>query len=132
MKIEVLYIADCPHHQPAVKRVHEMLRAIGRTGVVEEIEIRSNADAEAWRFIGSPTVRVNGLDIEPEARAIRHFGVGCRSYAEAGHRSGLPSRDLIRRALEEDQVTDASRAVLPSTEPGVMERRGAESGVLVA
>lgn len=132
MKIELLYIADCPHYQPAVKRVHEMLRAIGRSGVVEEIEIRSNADAEAWRFIGSPTVRVNGLDIEPEARAIRHFGVGCRSYAEAGHRSGLPSKDLIRRALEEDQVTDESRAVLPPTEPGAMKRRGADSGVLVA
>ncbi len=94
MKVEVLYIAECRHHMPAVERAREALRALGIPEMVEEVEVRTKADAEAWRFLGSPTVRVNGLDVEREARGVQHFGVGWRSYLEEGRRSGLPSKDL--------------------------------------
>jgi hypothetical protein len=68
---------------------------------VQEVEVRTQADAEAWNFVGSPTVRVNGLDVEPGARSVTAFGVGCRSYVENGRRSGLPSKEMIGRALQE-------------------------------
>lgn len=127
MKVEVLYIAECPHHKPAVKQAREALRAVGMTEVVEEVEVRTNADAQTSRFLGSPTVRVNGLDVEPEARGVEHFGVGCRSYVEDGQRSGLPSRDLIQRALQE-----SSGIAPPPMQPGSQEKKGSESTVLVA
>ena len=127
MKVEVLYIAECPHHMLAVKQVREALRAVNMPEMVEEVEVRTKADAEAWRFLGSPTVRVNGLDVEPEARGVQHFGVGCRSYLEDGRRSGLPSKDLILRALQED--AGAPTGLLQTDS---QEKKGAESTVLVA
>ncbi|WP_422653413.1 DF family (seleno)protein [Edaphobacter sp.] len=91
MKIEVLYISNCPNRKPAVERVHDALSNAGTSAIIQEVEVGTSADAKAMRFLGSPTVRINGLDVEPEARAARHFGLGCRSYTESGHRSGLPS-----------------------------------------
>lgn len=101
MKIEVLYIADCPNHRPVVDRMRHVLQGISQSGEVREVEVRTAAEAESLRFIGSPTVRVNGLDVEPEARTVRHFGMGCRSYLENGRRSGLPSVELLQRSIYE-------------------------------
>jgi len=96
--------------------------------VVEEIEIRSDEDAKVWSFVGSPSVRINGLDIEPEARHVRHFGLGCRSYAENGRREGLPSEELIERAIQENGTVSLSRTQNRDTS----ETKRAESSVLIA
>jgi mercuric ion transport protein len=127
MKVEVLYIAECPHHKPAVEQAREALRAAGMPEIVEEVEVHTKADAEACRFLGSPTVRVNGLDVEPEARGVQHFGFGCRSYLENGVRSGSPSRDLIERALQENSGLSTR-----PMQPGSLAKKGPESTVLVA
>jgi mercuric ion transport protein len=132
MKIEVLYIADCPNHEPVVERVREVMCAAGIEDMVLEVEVLSTADAEQWKFVGSPTVRINGLDVETEARSAQHFGLGCRSYAEDGHRSGMPSRELIWRALQESLGGPPS---LPSVRPMFIEptptpTKGSESSVL--
>lgn len=133
MKIEVLYIADCPNHKPAVERVRDVLRSAGIREMVQEVEVRTQADAKAMRFLGSPTVQVNGLDIELEARPVQHFGLGCRSYAEDGRRSGLPSVELIRRALQEKTATPlAPNAALMRGEQAAVPQKRAESGILVA
>ena len=47
-------------------------------------------------FLGSPTIRVNGLDIDPASRSVKGGGFACRCYA-----GGLPSEDMIRAALIE-------------------------------
>jgi len=127
LKVEVLYIADCPNHKPAVEQARKALREAGIPVVVSEVEIRTKAEAEAWNFPGSPTVRVNGVDVEPEARAVTHFGFGCRSYVENGRRSGLPSRELIGRALQEHSTGTALSAHSASR-----EKNGPESRILFA
>ena len=101
MRIEVLYIADCPNHQVIVDRVRDVLRSTAISEQVEEIEVRISAQAETLQFIGSPTVRINGMDVEYEARSIRHYGLGCRVYQEGDSRSNLPSANLLRRLLSE-------------------------------
>ena len=100
MRIAVLYIADCPNHGPTVERVRKVLQSVGVRATVEQEAIRTEQDAQMWRFLGSPTVRVNGQDIEPEARSAQQFGFGCRSYRENGRRAGMPSEELIRRAIQ--------------------------------
>lgn len=132
MKIEVLYIADCPNHKPVVELVRDALRATGIHDAVTEIEVRSTMDADKWKFLGSPTVRINDLDVEPEARAVRHFGLGCRSYAENGHRSGMPSAELIRRALEKEQgeLRGFLTAIPSAPMPIAKQTKGTASGVL--
>lgn len=96
MKIQILYFAGCPHNESTL----ELLRRIaGERGVdleIERIEIRNHDDASRLRFLGSPTVQVNGVDIEPAARTRRDYAVSCRVYGS----SGTPSRRLIEAALE--------------------------------
>ena len=50
-------------------------------------------------FLGSPTVRVNGLDAEPSATAAREYGIMCRTYAADGGREGVPPREMLRIAI---------------------------------
>lgn len=101
MKIEVLYFQGCPNHHETVEQVRQALSAEGITHIVEEIEVQDDSVAKALGFLGSPSVRVNGLDIEKNARAGQQVGFGCRTYVEDGRRSGVPSVSLIRRALME-------------------------------
>lgn len=98
-QIEVLYFRGCPNHEPAVNQVREALKAEAIVNAVEEIEVTDAAMAQEIRFIGSPSVRVNGRDVEEAARDAETFGFGCRTYFEENRRSGLPSVALIRRAL---------------------------------
>ena len=133
MKVEVLYIADCPNHQLVVDRLREVLRSAAISERIDEVEVRTSAEAEALRFIGSPTVRVNGLDVEPEARTVYHFGMGCRSYLDNGRRSGLPSVDLIRRSLPDVLKSSLEQGASPfHDEQALVPQKGAGPGVLVA
>jgi copper chaperone CopZ len=101
MKIEVLYFSGCPNHAPAVERVKEALRAEGLSGEIAEIEVPETETAQRLKFPGSPSIRVNGLDVEPEARSRGDFGMMCRMYQDGCRQGGLPSHELIRSALRE-------------------------------
>jgi len=107
MRVEVLYFEDCPNHAPTVERVRAELVSRGLPKEIEEVEIHNQAEAAALGFLGSPSVRINGLDIEEEARNLKSFGMSCRTYLEGTVRSGSPSSDLIGRALNE-QTSQAS------------------------
>ncbi len=105
MKVEVLYFEGCPNHQPAVKRVKELLKEMGQKSEVVEVNVPDEATARRVGFLGSPTIRINGLDIEPAARSSTQFGMLCRTYSEGGRREGMPSRELIRQALKTAQIS---------------------------
>jgi hypothetical protein len=115
LKIEVLYFKQCPNHQPAIAQVRQALSFEGIDIPVEEVEVTDAARAQELGFLGSPSIRVDGLDVEPEARGLQTFGFGCRTYSDAeGHRSGLPSISIIRRALTETPSHNVVSAGTPS------------------
>ncbi len=101
MKIEVLYFSGCPNHAPAIERVREALRTEGLSGEIVEIEVPDTESAQRLKFLGSPSVRVNSIDIEPEARSRTEFGMMCRTYAVSGRGEGLPSREMLRQAIRD-------------------------------
>jgi hypothetical protein len=96
MKIEVLYLQGCPGYPPVVDRLRTVLRQEGLPADVYEIEVKDESDATALQFFGSPTIRVNGLDIEADSRSVTETGFACRRYS-----GGLPSEEIIRGALRE-------------------------------
>jgi hypothetical protein len=96
MRIEVLYFKDCPHYLPTLDRLRAILREEGLNVDVVEVDVRDALAAERLAFIGSPTIRINGLDIDTGARTLAGVGFACRRYAE-----GLPSETMIRAALRE-------------------------------
>lgn len=99
VKIEVLYFEGCPNHKPAVKRVQEILREEGIPADVLEVNVSDSRIARDIGFLGSPTVRVNGLDAEPGAMAAREYAIMCRTYAADGGREGVPPREMLRIAI---------------------------------
>lgn len=113
MRIEVLYFKGCPNHEPAVSQIQSALTAEGIEAFVEEVEVLDAATAQEKGFLGSPSIRVDGLDIEPAARNQQAFGFGCRSYSDSeGRRSGLPTLALIRQALIEASTPGAGARAL--------------------
>ena len=98
MKVEVFYFEGCPNHKPAVERVRSVMKEQGIATKLAEVEVANAQAAKAVGFLGSPTIRVNGLDIDPASRSATEAGFACRCYA-----GGLPSEDMIRAALVEAQ-----------------------------
>lgn len=101
MQVEILYIAGCPNHRPAVVKVQQALEFDKLSAELREVEVADAAMARRVQFLGSPSIRVDGLDVEEEARNSHSFGFGCRSYAAMEGRTGLPALEVIRKALLE-------------------------------
>ena len=98
MKVEVFYFEGCPNHKPAVERVQSVIKEQGIDATLAEVEVPDAEAAKAVGFLGSPTIRVNWLDIDPASRAATETGLACRCYAD-----GIPSENTIRAALREAQ-----------------------------
>lgn len=103
MKVEILYLSDCPNYQPARAAVEQAMRSERVTAEVADIEVCDEAMAQALAFRGSPSIRVNGVDVEPAAAQAHDFhvsGLCCRIYPSSAG-SGVPSLDTIRAALRQ-------------------------------
>ena len=101
MKVEILYFAGCPNRPPAVGRVLEALQQEGVFAEVVEVEVQDAATALVTGFFGSPTIRIDGRDVEPAARSAQAFGLTCRTYIDEGYRAGAPPIEWIRAAIRE-------------------------------
>ena len=84
-----------------MERVKELLNELRMVADVLEVAVTDSASALEYGFLGSPTVRINGIDVEPSARMSDQFGLMCRTYLDGQRRKGIPSRELIRKALLE-------------------------------
>lgn len=103
MDVHFLWWEDCPSHPEAWQRLQAALAEMHIDAQIERIEIRTDEDAERWRFPGSPTILVNGEDIDPRA-AQMPSRLTCRLYfKEDGRPSPVPSIEMIKRALEKAQ-----------------------------
>lgn len=95
--IEVLYFDGCPSWKRAVENLEAALKAEGASADVELIRVESDAEAQAQRFLGSPSFRVNGHDLWPEERA--EFALDCRVYATPEGLKGWPTVEMLREQL---------------------------------
>lgn len=103
MRIEFLFWEDCPSHPDAMKRLREVMAELALDAPIDEMDVRTEDDAGRLGFPGSPTIRVDGQDIDPAGAAQMTPGLTCRIYRlEDGRISPLPSKEMIRRALLRD------------------------------
>jgi len=121
MKVQILYFDGCPHYSPTVELVTQTLRAQGIDAGVERVAVTTPEQAQSIEFLGSPTVRINGLDVEPEARVQKSYGFGCRTYIDSNKRIGLPTRQMIQRAIEEAARSGVQVAARRTIEPQLLE-----------
>lgn len=99
MIVEVLYFQGCPNHAPARELLRHILDERGIKAEIHDVEVTDDADAQSKEFLGSPSIRVDGVDVEPTADAAPRFGMMCRVYRQGGASSGIPPRASIERAM---------------------------------
>lgn len=100
-QIEILYFQTCPGWRGTVERVHEVIKEEGLDDevTVKTVSVDTEQDAMRLQFLGSPTVRVDGRDVDPTAASKTDFGLQCRLYESGGRIEKLPSSEMIRTAL---------------------------------
>lgn len=99
--VEFLWWEGCPSSDRALAILHEEMAAQGLDpGSVAMREMRTDADADRERFVGSPTIRVDGRDVQPPGD--EPVGLSCRVYRlRDGRISALPDREDLRETLEQ-------------------------------
>ncbi len=75
LRIELLYAPDCRAAPEARDLIDRLVRESSEPMEVREVVIASLEEARSLRFTGSPTIRVNGLDVEPGAEAVTAYGL---------------------------------------------------------
>ena len=96
MKIELLYWEGCPSYPEARDLLADILNG---SPAVEMREVTTQEEAEALHFPGSPTIRVDGVDVDPAGASSRP-SLGCRIYhLPDGRVSRVPSREQLEEAL---------------------------------
>src|SRR5919204_79481 len=106
MKIELLYFEGCPSWQAGLENLKAALRAEHAQAEIQLVKVNDDAEAEAQHFLGSPSFRVNGEGLWPEARM--QFALGCRVYRTPQGLKGVPTiqmrREQLRSFIERERV----------------------------
>lgn len=114
MNVEVLYFDGCPSHEALLPRLRELMAQAGVDVPVQLTHIESVAAAERERFLGSPTLRIDGEDVDPTANERTDFGLKCRLYPSAeGLRGRIPDELVLAALTRARESRDAGR---PATE----------------
>jgi len=106
MRIELLYFDGCPNHEALLPRLRALLASEAISTNVDLCRIADHDAAQHERFLGSPTVRVNGRDVEPDAQRRTDYGMKCRLYRTAAGLSGEPEEQWLRAALRDAAAAD--------------------------
>ena len=108
MKVQLLTFTGCPNADAARAAVREAIARVSPPPTFEEIDLIASDTPESLRGWASPTILVEGVDLEGQAQP--DAGAGCRLYAG---RSGAPSADQIEQRLRAEMPRTKSVAQPP-------------------
>lgn len=98
-RIEILTFDGCPNREPAIELVSRVTRERGVEADVRVIDVPDAEAAHRTRFLGSPTIRVDGHDIEPGADVRTDYVLSCRVFRTDSGLSGQPDERWLLDAL---------------------------------
>jgi hypothetical protein len=108
-QVELLYWDGCPSHPRALTELRAAMTEAGLdpdTVLVREVDTDQRASRE--RFVGSPTIRIDGVDVQPPGED-EPIGLTCRVYrARDGRILPVPDPADLREALEAALARNAS------------------------
>jgi len=100
--VEIYYFDGCPNHEPALELVERTSRELGIQTDVRLVAVPDLETARRVHFLGSPTIRVDGQDIDPHTPERTDYALSCRLFQTESGNTGLPDprwlRDALRRA----------------------------------
>jgi hypothetical protein len=98
--VEILYFEGCPNHEGARTLVERVSRQLGIEPQLRLIDVPSDQAAKRLHFLGSPTIRVEGEDVDPHASERRDYARSCRVYQTESGFAGQPDERWVRAALQ--------------------------------
>ena len=99
--VEILYFEGCPNYEASRTLVARLAEELGIEPHIELLEVVDADAAVALRFLGSPTVRVDGVDVEPGAGERGDYALACRVYRSGHGVVAQPHEQWVRDALIE-------------------------------
>lgn len=125
--VEILYFDACPNHEAAHALVTKLARELALEPEFRLVRVEDQEAAERLRFLGSPTIRVDGVDVDPNTPERDGYALSCRIFNTDAGTSGQPEERWVRDALlaasasNSDPVAQALQAAaIPNA------RRGSE------
>jgi hypothetical protein len=97
MKIEILYFDGCPSWKTGLENLKSALQLEGIEAEVDLVNVQDDADAIRLEFLGSPSIRVNGVELWTEEREA--FALSCRVYPTPEGIKGCPTVEMLRTKL---------------------------------
>jgi hypothetical protein len=107
MKVDVLYLDGCPNYEVLLSRLRELLNSSPESFEIELARVEDAGVAERERFLGSPTLRIDGEDVEPGAEERTDFGLKCRLFVTPDGLRGLPADEWVLAALRRTKADSA-------------------------
>lgn len=107
MTLELLYLPGCPNHGATASLVRSVLQAEGLNAELNEIPVVDPEQAQAVGSPGSPTLLVNGRDVETGSPS--QVGFACRTYLVEGMPLGVPPRSWIEHAIRRAKKQEAKQ-----------------------
>lgn len=102
--VELLWFSDCPNHPAARRMLADVIDQLAPGTPIREVDATDPATAERVRFPGSPTIRVDGRDVDPGFMDPGDYTPRCRLYRTDSGLRGLPDRRWIEDALLSHQA----------------------------
>lgn len=96
-EIDVLYFDDCPNWQTGLANLRALIAADHLAMDVRLVEIHNPQQAQAEHFLGSPSFRMNGVDLWPEPRSS--YDLSCRVYHTPQGMRGSPTIEMLRERI---------------------------------
>lgn len=96
MKVEFLYFKSCPSHKQALENLKAALRETHTNADLVLINVDSELKAQKVGFLGSPSIRINGKDLEGRNESPNF---SCRLYHINGKSTTAPSKEFIMERL---------------------------------
>jgi hypothetical protein len=100
MKITVQFTDSCSHQDAVRDLLREAVADAGVEVEIEESSVRTDEEAQRAKVLGSPTIRVEGLDVEYAEREPDETSNGCRYYNTPAGWKPFPEKGMIIRAIE--------------------------------
>lgn len=97
--VEILYFDGCPNHHPALALVERVSRDLGIDPEIRLVNVPDHESARGLRFLGSPTVRVGGVDVDPHTAERSDYALSCRLFRTEAGLAGQPDERWVRAAL---------------------------------
>jgi hypothetical protein len=102
--VEVLAFPGCPNRAAAIALAERVCAELAGNAEIQVRDICDQQAADQARSLGSPTIRVDGRDVEPGAENCVEYLHSCRLYQGEHSLRGLPEEAWLRQALQDAQA----------------------------